>query len=357
MATILHERRRMPEAPAKLMSAPPLDTASASLAASAEKSVAVIIAAWRAADTIGRAVSSALAQPEAAEVIVVDDASGDNGATLDAAKAADDGSGRLILVALKVNGGPAQARNAAINSSKSPWICILNSDDYMEPGRLGSLLAAAGDGHDFVADDMIQVWASSPRSAGRPLWFKTGEPRVMDISFAYFINGNRPVPSRSRGELGFLKPMMSRAFLDRQGLRYDEGMRLGEDYDLYARALARGARFRLIPASGYVSFILPNGLSSNHSRKDLVALYEADDRLLATPGLTPAEKTLLRRHRFTTKERIAWIDFMDRLKSKRLAAAATLVLGDPRLTPAILEGLGNVVRKRLPSARKTKGAA
>ena len=40
------------------------------------RSVTVVIAAWRAAATIGRAVASALAQPEAAEVVVVDDASG-----------------------------------------------------------------------------------------------------------------------------------------------------------------------------------------------------------------------------------------------------------------------------------------
>ena len=34
---------------------------------------------------------------------------------------------------------------------------------------------------------------------------------------------------------------MRRAFLERHGLAYDETMRLGEDYDLYARALSLDA--------------------------------------------------------------------------------------------------------------------
>jgi succinoglycan biosynthesis protein ExoU len=70
------------------------------------QSVTVVIAAWRAAATIGRAVGSALAQPEAAEVIVVDDASADGEATLSAARAVDDGSGRLKVFALDRNADP-----------------------------------------------------------------------------------------------------------------------------------------------------------------------------------------------------------------------------------------------------------
>ena len=47
-------------------------------------------------------------------VIVVDDASPD--ATADQARAGDDGSGRLKVMRLDVNGGPAAARNLALPS-------------------------------------------------------------------------------------------------------------------------------------------------------------------------------------------------------------------------------------------------
>jgi succinoglycan biosynthesis protein ExoU len=311
--------------------------------------VAVAIAAWRAADTIGRAVSSALAQPETAEVLVVDDASGDGGATLDAARAADDGSGRLKVIGLETNGGPARARNTAFEASRSPWVCVLDSDDYLEPGRLAALLEAA-DGRDFIADDLIQVTAGADRATGRPLWF-TENPAPTEISLAFFVETNIPRASRYRRELGFLKPMMRRAFLDAHGLRYDEAMRLGEDYDLYVRALAAGARFRLVPAAGYVSIMRGDSLSARHSRKDLAALEASDRKLLATGKLNPNEQRLVRAHAFSTRKKIAWIDFMDRLKAKRLAAAAGIVLRDPRLAPSLASGLGKIAARRLSGSK------
>lgn len=312
--------------------------------------VAVLIAAWRASETIGRAVASALAQPEAAEVLVVDDASADNGATLAAARAADDGSGRLRLVPLERNGGPARARNAAIAASRSPWVCVLDSDDILEPGRLAALLHAADDGHDMIADDLIQVEAGAERADGRPMWF-TGPAAMLDIPLDMFVAGNLPHPARYRRELGFLKPMMRRAFLDAHALRYDETMRLGEDYDLYARALAAGARFRLIPAAGYVSVMRPDSLSAAHGRADLAAFEAADIRLLATPGLTAAQQRAIRRHRLSTAKRIAWIDIVENLKARRLAGAAAIVLRDPRLAPHLASGLWRIAVRRLTGSK------
>lgn len=119
------------------------------------REVTVVIAAWRASGTIGRAVASALAQPEAAEVVVVDDASNDDGATLAAARAADDGTGRLIVLELEKNAGPSTARNTALRASKAAWIAVLDSDDIMQPGRLAKLLALSQAGYELIADDLL----------------------------------------------------------------------------------------------------------------------------------------------------------------------------------------------------------
>ena len=162
--------------------------------------VAVVIAAWRASATIGRAVATSLKQPETAEVVVVDDASDDDGATLAAARAADDGSGRLKVIALDRNSGPARARNTAIAASHAPWIAILDSDDFMEPGRLAALLAVAHEGYDFIADDLLQTPEGQPLSAGRPLWFE-GDKTPIDIDFDLFVDSNITRPSRLRREL------------------------------------------------------------------------------------------------------------------------------------------------------------
>jgi succinoglycan biosynthesis protein ExoU len=327
------------------------DTAITGVNASTRGEVTVVIAAWRAAATIGRAVSSALAQCETAEVVVVDDASNDAGATIEAARAADDGSGRLKTIALEMNGGPARARNVAIAASKAPWIAVLDSDDFMEPGRLGALLALAHEGYDLIADDLLQTPDGQPSSAGQPLWFR-GDRTPLDISFAFFVETNVPRPGRHRRELGFLKPLMRRSFFERNGLVYDETMRLGEDYDLYARALSFGAQMRLIPWTGYVSVMRGDSLSAIHTRADLAALEAADERLLSSNKLRPSEKWMVRSHRFSTRSRIVWIDFMAALKGKKLFTAAGVVLKDPRQAGHVIAGLWKIVARRATGAKK-----
>lgn len=304
-----------------------------------------MIAAWRAAATIGRAVASALAQPETAEVIVVDDASGDGGATLAAARAADDGTGRLTLLQQPKNAGPAAARNAALKASKAAWIAVLDSDDFMEPGRLAKLMALSEQGYDLIADDLLQTPEGQPVSAGKPLWFRDDQT-PLDISFGAFVNSNITKASRLRRELGFLKPLMRRAFLERHGLTYNETMRLGEDYDLYARALSLGARMRLIPWTGYVSVMRGNSLSLNHNRADLAALEASDTRLLASGNLSAADAGLVTKHRFTTRSRLAWIDFMTAMKKGNIFGAAGAVLKDPRQIPYVTRGIIRMVAGR-----------
>lgn len=318
----------------------------------ARRDVAVVIAAWRAAGTIGRAVASALAQAETAEVVVVDDASGDDEATLRAALAADDGSGRLKLLAQRRNAGPSAARNAAIRASTAGWIAILDADDYMEPGRLKPLMELASAGYDLIADDLKQTPEGQPASAGKPLWFGD-DAKPVDIPLGMFIASNVTRASRMRRELGFLKPLMRRSFLDRHALAYDERMRLGEDYDLYARALSLGAKMRLVPWTGYVSVMRSNSLSLNHNREDLAALEASDDRLLASGRLSQADAGLVRKHRFTTRSRIAWIDFMARLKRGHVASAAGIVLNDIRQTPYIARGLARMIAGRFGAGRKS----
>lgn len=315
------------------------------------RDVVIVIAAWRAAGTIGRAVASSLAQPETAEVVVVDDASGDDGATLAAAQAADDGTGRLKVFALETNSGPSAARNAAIKASTAGWIAILDSDDFMEPGRLGKLMALTNAGYDLIADDLLQTPDGQPVSAGKPLWFRD-DPTPVDVSFGMFIDSNITKASRLRRELGFLKPLMRRALLEQHGLSYDESMRLGEDYDLYARALSLGAKMRLVPWTGYVSVMRGDSLSLNHGRKELAALEASDNRLLASGRLSAADAAIVRRHRFTTRSRLVWIDFMAALKAGNIFAAAGVVLTDVRQVPYVMREIFRMIAGRFGGRKK-----
>ena len=238
----------------------------------------VIVAARNAADTVGRAVASALRQPEVREVIVVDDGSSD--ATGDAADAADDGSRRLRLIALAQNVGPAAARNRALETSQAELVCVLDADDWFQDGRFARMKSAAADDQwDLLADDLMQAPEDAPDTpSSRLLGLSEGERRSVDL--VNFVAANISTRRRARQELGYLKPLMRRTFLERANLRYEERLRLGEDYALYAQALLRGAQLTLVPACGYVAVARTGSLSRTHSAADLGQLLAADERLV-----------------------------------------------------------------------------
>jgi len=283
------------------------------LASPESGAVDVLIAAWNRADTIGRAVSSALAQPDVQNVIVVDDGSTDD----TAARAADAGAGtgRVTLLQLQSNSGPSAARNCGIAFSKSPWIAILDGDDYLLPGRIEKMLSVA-DGWDLIADDIL-VEHRLPGSDAqlRPMMFESQfEP--FQLSFAEFVLGNSGRRGHSRKELGYFKPLIRRSFLDRFALRYDESMRLGEDYALYANALALGARCLVMPASGYVSVVRPDSLSAQHSRRDLERLRDTDLRLRELSTLSPRDRRALRTHYRSVDARVQWAKVVEAFRAQ-----------------------------------------
>jgi succinoglycan biosynthesis protein ExoU len=289
-------------------------------------SIAVIVPAHDASATVARAVRSALAQPEAAEVVVVDDASRDD--TAGAARAADDGSGRLKIITEPRNIGPAAARNRALRESKAPWIAILDADDFFLPGRLGNLLAFAGDQKltaDLVADDAGRVAEGATDGPRQSLLGETLKaPRRID--FEAFVSSNVTDARRPRGELGFLKPLLRREFLEARNIAYREEMRLGEDYELYARALALGARLFLVPGQGYVSVVRANSLSGRHSIADLLHLRDCDLALGRIPGLGARDKAALRRHYLSVDCRLQWRLLIEAVKARDPVAAIACFL-------------------------------
>ena len=267
-------------------------------------SVAVVIAAHDAARTIGGAVRSALAEPEVAEVWVVDDASRDE--TAAEARRCDDGSGRLRMLALSVNHGPAAARNQALSLTTADWVCVLDADDHFLPGRIGRMLRAGGEA-ELIADRPLRDDAA---------WVRQDQAAPEQISFEQFVRANITRPGRSREEMGFIKPLMKRDFLAAHALAYDEGMRLGEDYDLYARALALGARLHLLPPMGYCAVTRADSLSARHDLADLEALRDCDLRLTGLRCFTPSERRAIRAHHQSIDARVQWRRLIEAVKAR-----------------------------------------
>lgn len=305
------------------------------------EAVDVIIAAWNRADTIERAIRSVAGEATVKTVIVVDDASSDS--TFAVASAMCASLPKLRVIRQPRNGGPSAARNAALDLASADWITILDGDDYMQPGRLGRLLAASHDA-DIIADDLLQIDEGAPPSvAARPLLEVNASSAV---SLAEFVLGNISSRSRHRREMGFLKPLIRRSFLRQHGLRYDSAVRLGEDYLLYATALALGARFRLMPAAGYVAVMRSGSLSGQHSRQDLEALLRGDQRLAALPQLSPSERRAIGLHCRHIDGKIRWLVVIEAVKARDWSRFAAAFRTAPATSFALIGKLLEQVQQR-----------
>jgi succinoglycan biosynthesis protein ExoU len=280
--------------------------------------VDVIIAVWNNSSTIERAVRSALSEPEVKRVIVIDDQSTDD--TRQVVNSLIDQLGdRIRLERLQRNAGPAVARNRGMALSSAPWVAILDGDDYFRSGRVRALLDAS-EGADFVADDQIQITEEGDANSASAGHFLLCIDVPMTLNLETFVAGNISRKGRLRKEFGFLKPIMRRSFLERHQLRYDEMLRLGEDFALYARALAVGAIFKVIPSRAYVSVVRSGSISGNHTKRDLERLRDSDRELQRLPTLSEREKELIQVHYESIDARVQWLNVIDAVKARRLGA-------------------------------------
>jgi succinoglycan biosynthesis protein ExoU len=312
--------------------------------------VDVIIAAWNRSDTIERAMLSVLAEPEVRHVIVVDDGSSDD--TADRARRCGARDDRVIAERLPSNLGPAAARNLALEISTAPWVAILDGDDFFLPGRIRRLLAKA-DEWDFIADDILQiredrVGKEAPTSILSDRHF---EPRRLDLE--QFVLGNIGRHGVLRKEMGFLKPLIRRSFLDLHHLRYNDALRLGEDYALYARALALRARFLVVPAEGYVSVLRRDSISARHDKRDLERFRDSDLELTAHQSLTPRERRALKRHYSSVDCRVQWLAVIEAVKCREYAQLIAAFSRSPRVSLFLMMHLFQELSRRLAKAIRT----
>ncbi len=98
--------------------------------------VSVVIPCFRCSRTITRAVSSIAYQTrKPAEVLLVDDASGDD--TLEVLHdLAQQYIGWIKIISLKMNQGAASSRNAGWEAASQPYIAFLDADDAWHPKKI-----------------------------------------------------------------------------------------------------------------------------------------------------------------------------------------------------------------------------
>ncbi|WP_176445642.1 glycosyltransferase family 2 protein [Blastococcus mobilis] len=285
--------------------------------------VSVIIPAYNAEEFLERAVRSALAQTHRdLEVIVVDDGSAD--ATSGVALRIAEEDRRVRALRNGENSGVSASRNRAIALASGEWIALLDADDTWLPQRLEALLAAAN-GADVVCDDLLFINESRTGTTAVDYWSLCGwvglrRRRPYWLTLAEFI----------RYDLGLLKPIMRRDFLTAHEMWYDTNLRVTEDYYLYFRILAAGARWRQLPDGYYLYLRHANSLTLSPDavvRQHLVSSMAilSDPAVNADRNVTSA----LRRHHRQSRASIAKQQIFELVRRRDFLALGQVLRENP----------------------------
>lgn len=309
--------------------------------------VSIVMANYNGAQYLPAAINSILRQSLTSwELILVDDASSDD-SIITATRAAA-GDPRIRVVAQPVNRGPAAARNRALEAAKGRWIAIVDSDDLLHRQRLETLLRrATRDGAAIIADNMMVF---SEMAAPRPFLRKSRMRGARWVDLPEFIESNC-LYTRTP-DLGFLKPLIRADVI--HGLRYDESLRIGEDYHFVLGLMVRGRRLRLEPACLYFYRKHQSSISYRMRSDDIERLREADALFAQSIRIyEPRLDAALRRRRETLLSLLTYERVIAALKRRDFPGAATLALGRPHIWPLLARPIASRfdrIRSKLTAA-------
>ncbi len=305
--------------------------------------VSVIIAAWQAEGFLVRSIENALAQEGVTvEVIVVDDASEDD--TYGVARAMADRDGRVTALRLAENSGPSGARNAALAVARGEWVAVLDADDRMAPRRLQRMIALAGaQGADLVLGNLAEVDETGAAISDEP--FVTDPDVPMRLTAERFVAGNLRVVGGHN--LGYLKPLIRRGFLEGEGISYDTDLRNGEDFHLVLCCLLSGAEVWFSPDPDYLYTRRRGSVSAASAVEHITALIRAETDMLIHPSLTPELRELLDKRRRGLGDLRTTETVLQALKARRIGRARAALAARPRAAALVLRQLSEGLIRRL----------
>jgi succinoglycan biosynthesis protein ExoO len=313
--------------------------------------VSFLIAAFNAEGSIARAIESALAQRGVSvQVVVVDDRSGDRTVEI-AHRFPQD---RVRVVELQENRGPGGARNAGLEIADGRWIAVLDSDDTVWPDRLARMIGRAEDTGAQVVVDNLETVAED--TGIRATMFSTGQLEALgQLALADFIAANLLFESTT--SFGYMKPVFESRFLRDNGLRYDETLRIGEDYIFLASALAKGGRCAVEPTAGYCYHLRAGSISRVLELHHVEAMQKAEAAFLRDHELDPQARAAQARRARSLKRGASFLSLVRHLKDREPLRAAGVALRDPAALRHLRMPIAARLRRLSPSPISNKATA
>ena len=235
--------------------------------------VSVLIPAYRAAHTIGRAVDSVLAQTKTPdEILIIDDGSPD-----DVGPALAHYGDRVRLLR-KTNGGASSARNFGLDNCRGDLIAFLDADDYWEPQKLERQL------------QILEHWPEVGLVSSRFYEQEPGRPRTpvagaLPPVFDRVLSASGVEAFTAARYVALPSVLIRRDRLGAQ--RFDVGLKTAEDLDLWVRLVLAGPVY--LSSEKLITAVLePGSLSRSNAALDcrnLLTVVRRYGDLLGPAGL------------------------------------------------------------------------
>ncbi|MFB6818901.1 glycosyltransferase [Streptomyces sp. NPDC056347] len=246
--------------------------------------VTIVVPAFNASATLGRALRSALAQTHRnTEVVVVDDASGDG--TLGVAREFAARDGRVRIIERPQNsGGVGAPRNNGIMAASGQYVMFLDADDELPLKACEELLASAAvTGSDITAGRTVRVNLDTEETT---VW----QPQLYAAERT--VAGLRALPQLFDDPIAAGK-LYRLDFLHNNGVRFPEGVYYEDTYfSTLANYRARSITFLTTPVYRWMweresaAPSITNRRGELRSIRDRVAVHQYTDAFLREVGET-----------------------------------------------------------------------
>lgn len=199
-----------------------------------EPLVSLILLSYNYARFIGDAIRSILAQTYPHwELLVIDDASTDS--SVDVIRSFNDP--RLRLLRLESNLGASAAYNLAYASCRGQYVGSIDADDFLAPRKLELQLEEFAIHSDL---DVLGTFVTEVDAAGNTVDGETAAWFNQNLDFDDVENW------LMENHLCHSSVLLKRSAHDRFG-GLNPHLHVAADFELWLRALAQGARFRVLP--------------------------------------------------------------------------------------------------------------
>jgi glycosyltransferase involved in cell wall biosynthesis len=250
--------------------------------------VDVILPAYNGSRVIHRAIESALVQEGVRRIIVVDDGSTDDSATIARSY------GATVTVITQTNRGVAGARNTGLRASTAPFVALLDQDDVWQRGKLERQIRVL-ERHPEIGLVFSDIVVLTLEGTVLENGFLRDTPEYMRLSreplgaSAYRLSESIAAALLPSSFIAPSSVMLRRAAFDTVG-GFDETFRLIDDADCWMRLLGKW-RAAVIEETLVHSFVWEQNASLLYKDKLVEERLKLGRKVAAAPALFPSGAT------------------------------------------------------------------